>query len=144
MKISYCTTHYNRFESLRNALPENIKAIINQNAEIVVVDFNGNDSDESCSWIKKSFKRELESNKLKYYRRKVKGFVWAASVAKNIAHRFAAGDVLVNLDCDNSINVVDHEKILNSFMSKKNIKVYKGDKSYFLEGNNACQKVIFK
>jgi len=110
LKISYCTTCYNRFWQLSKILRSNFNQVKDDpDIEFVVVDFHGTDSQKIQDFILENFSNELQNGRLKYYRRKagIKPFVWNVAIAKNVAHRLATGDVLVNLDGDNFIQPSD-------------------------------------
>lgn len=66
--------------------------------EFVLIDFNS--ADGVSDWVISSFKEELATGYLKLYFTRELPF-WHVSVAKNTAHLYAGGDVLVNLDSDN-------------------------------------------
>ena len=99
LKISFCTTCKGRLEHLQQTLPQNIADNRDYpNVEFVVVDYNSNDGMQD--WIKENFQKEMESGLLKYVRTDEPEY-WQMSHAKNMSHRMATGDVLVNLDADN-------------------------------------------
>jgi glycosyltransferase involved in cell wall biosynthesis len=108
-KVSYCTTCFNRFWQLRQVVKHNLSVInSDQNAEWIVVDFGGRDSAEIEAWLAENCPKSLANGTLKYYKRTAaQPFVWNVAVAKNVAHRFATGDILVNLDGDNFLQKSD-------------------------------------
>ncbi len=68
------------------------------NIEFVLVDYNSKDGLQD--WVRQNFQAEIAAGKLKYvYYPGPEKF--HAPHAKNIAHRMASGDILVNVDADN-------------------------------------------
>lgn len=99
-KLSFCITCKNRFHQISKTLPYNLRDNKdNQNdIEFVLLDFKSTDGLED--WIVDNFKEELKSGYLRYILSDELPN-WHTSVAKNIAHKHASGDILVNLDADN-------------------------------------------
>ncbi len=100
MKVSFCITCKNRFHQVSKTLPKNLQDnYADQNSiEFILVDFDSKDGLKD--WVLSNFQKELASGYLKYF------FTeslpnWDCSLAKNSAHLFATGNILVNLDCDN-------------------------------------------
>ena len=100
VKVSFCITHLNREEAIKQTLPQNLKDNIEDRhkVEFVLMDFNEND--EIANWVKQHFEEYLKDGYLKYFRCRDMDS-WHASVAKNTSHKVATGVVLVNLDGDN-------------------------------------------
>lgn len=90
----------NRFYQIRKTLPKNLKDNYRHKSiiEFVLVDFDS--SDGLRTWILTNFKKELNQNYLKFFHTKELAH-WHMSIAKNTAHLYASGEILVNLDCDN-------------------------------------------
>ena len=125
MKISYCITCFNRFWQLNKTLSYNFNSLINDNnIEIILVDFNGEDSDDIYNFIINNFQNEIINKKLYYYKRINNDFKWNMSIAKSVSHRLATGDILVNLDCDNYLQKDDSIFIRNLFTKNMNILVH--------------------
>lgn len=99
IKLSFCITCKDRLYQLKNTLPINL--IHNKNSrniiEFILVDF---DTPNLREWIYSNFGKELASGYLKYYYTD-KLSNWHASLCKNIAHVYASGVIVSNLDCDN-------------------------------------------
>ena len=124
LKISYCTTCFNRFWQLSRILRPNLEQVKDDpDVEFVVVDFRGADSQTIHDFIVEKFPSELTSGRLKYYRRRadIEPFEWNVAIAKNVAHRLATGDVLVNLDGDNFIQKHDSRIIRYYFNQIPNL-----------------------
>ena len=106
MKISFCTTCCNRLYQFSNTIDINYEVIKNnKDTEWVIVNYNS--TDETHGFLTQ--KLQQMSNRVVYVN-EYSGRKWHASVAKNVAHVNATGDVLVNLDCDNfignSLNII--------------------------------------
>lgn len=122
--MTYCTTCYNRFWQLKETLPRNLERISGETGvDMVVVNFRGDDSDEMETWVKENLGQYLESGVLKFYTRN-RPFDWNVAIAKNVSHRLAQGDILVNLDCDNYIQENDVRIIKYYFESNNNILLH--------------------
>lgn len=97
--ISFCTTVYNRYWQLLSTFDENADLIAAEDCtEWLIVDFGSTDG-----------AIELLFEKLRKHPRGIRFFSessgrpWHSSYAKNVAHRLAAGQILMNLDCDNFV-----------------------------------------
>lgn len=99
MKVSFCTTCFHRTYQLRQTFERNARIIAaNEETEWVIVNYNS--ADDLDAFMAGMLPRVVERV---VYVRETSGRSWHASVAKNVAHRNATGEVLVNLDCDNFI-----------------------------------------
>ena len=113
--LSFCITCKNRFEQIRQTLPQNLKdnSESKEFIEFILVDFGSTDGLQE--WIVENFKTEMEEGYLKYYYTDELQS-WHASIAKNTSHLLANNDIVVNLDCDNftgkngGVFVVEHMK----------------------------------
>ena len=98
-KISLCTTCKNRKWQLEQTLPKNIKDNLDYpNIEICVIDYNSNDG--LYEYIKENFSDYIKRGKLKFIHTGEPEF-FHCSKSKNLAHYFAEGDILCNVDADN-------------------------------------------
>lgn len=107
-KYSFVTSVFNRFWQLKQTLPENLKILREfEDAELVIVDFGGEDSTDIQRYIDTNFAFEILSGKLKYFLKKEpwKGFHMAP--AKNAAARLSTGNYIVSLDADNFLKTED-------------------------------------
>ncbi len=97
-KISLCTTCHGTeyFEFLKETLPKNLDNNPEENVEFVILAYGDKDV---YNWVRDNFKPEIESGRIKLAYSEQDCFRMAH--AKNMAHRLAGGDVLVNLDADN-------------------------------------------
>jgi hypothetical protein len=99
MKISFCTTCFNRLYQLRLTFEANLK-VISENPSMEWVILNCNSKDGLHELMVEGVPR-WPSNLI--YARDLSCHPWHLSVAKNTAHQIATGDILFNLDCDNFI-----------------------------------------
>lgn len=98
-KISFCTTCKGRLWQLEQTLPKNL-AMLDDYSEIVLLDYQSPDGLKA--YIYQKFKEHLDNGKLKYFQM-VEDYAYTSSYAKNVAHKLASGEILFNLDADNSI-----------------------------------------
>lgn len=99
MKISFCTTCCNRLYQFSQTIDINYDIIKNnQDTEWVVVNYNS--SDDTHNFMMQ--KLHTMSDRVVYVN-EISRRKWHASVAKNVSHMNATGNILVNLDCDNFI-----------------------------------------
>jgi cellulose synthase/poly-beta-1,6-N-acetylglucosamine synthase-like glycosyltransferase len=98
-KISFCTTCKNRAYDLKETYLKNIEDnSYYKNCEFILINYNS--EDDLDKWVKKNLKKYIKNGKVKYYKNNtLKKFMMGH--AKNCSHKFATGDILVNLDADN-------------------------------------------
>jgi glycosyltransferase involved in cell wall biosynthesis len=91
----------NRLHHLKETLIENIPLVEKfDNVELIILNYGSTDG--MHYWCKDNLKNQINSGRVKYfYTEKPKQFLH--SHAKNIAHKKANGDILINLDADNYI-----------------------------------------
>jgi len=98
VKISFCTTCKNRLLHLEQTILSNIEATSSyDNREFILLNYNSEDSLDD--WVLENLMEHIKSGLVKYYHTKGPRY-FVASHAKNIAHRLATGDILVNIDAD--------------------------------------------
>lgn len=95
MKLSFCTTCMNRVEYLKETLPQNIKLISKYNYELTLVNYDS--KDDLHDYIINNYKEYIDNNTINYIKIENKNF-FNRFHAKNIAHRYSTGDILINLD----------------------------------------------
>jgi hypothetical protein len=107
--------------------------------EWIILDYNSKD-DLQDLLLENSLQREDRVVCL----REISGRSWHASVAKNIAHRAAGGDVLMNLDCDNLI--ADAIDVLHEVFSGPvgALQMFTGDYDDGTYGRIAVRKCLFE
>jgi len=99
MRISLCTTCCNRLHQFRQTFPSNANIVTKfSSIQWVVLNYNSRDNLDDFIY------NQVERVPNLVYARDSSGRTWHASVAKNIAHTVASGDILVNFDCDNYID----------------------------------------
>jgi hypothetical protein len=109
--ISYCTNCCDRLWQLALSLPDNLKKL-KENEELVLVNYGS--TDNLNRYIESNYlcRKLIDENRFKYIDvLDVKSY--HCPKAKNIAHRFASGKFLINLDADNS-NYLINKRILNT------------------------------
>lgn len=109
MIFTFCTTCMNRIEFLKQTIFENINIIKILNEEyknkhhFELSLCNYDSKDYLDDFIYDNFKDEL--NNILIYNRTYDIKYFNASHAKNIAHKYNNGDILVNIDADNFITL---------------------------------------
>lgn len=93
-----------RTHHLKETLPQNLRESSGVDAEFVVLNYNS--PDDLHDWITTDpeMQKYIKSGRLRYGRT-TEPEHFHMSHAKNMAHRMATGDVLCNVDADNSIGV---------------------------------------
>jgi len=111
MLISYCTTCCNRLWQLALTLEYNLKNL-KKNEELILVNYGS--TDNLTRYIESSYacRKSMDKNKFKYID-VLDVSKYHCSKAKNIAHRFASGKFLINLDADNTNHLIN-KRILNT------------------------------
>jgi hypothetical protein len=99
LKISYCTTCMGRLKHLKETYLQNIHNNSEYgNVEFVLVNFNSQDG--LHEWAMDNLSSYITEGIVNYFYTKDPEY-FHMSKAKNLAHRLATGDILVNLDADN-------------------------------------------
>ena len=111
MLISYCTTCCNRLWQLALTLPDNLKRL-KENEELVLVNYGSTDNLTRYIELNYLCRKLIDENRFKYID-VLDVNKYHCSKAKNIAHRFASGKFLINLDADNSNHLIN-KIILNT------------------------------
>lgn len=120
-KVSYCTVCYGRLWQLAFTLRDNLENL-KDDEELVLVDYNSPDDIMLFVLGTKYFKKYIEEEKLKYIH-VLEVNEYNCPKSKNIAHRFAQGEILINLDADNFlINMRD--KVNDHFEDDSNILLH--------------------
>ncbi len=102
MRISFCTACMNRLYQLKETLPRNLETIADvPDVELVVLNYNS--ADGMHEWISETYGLDQARFPQLTYARQSSATRFHASKAKNLAHKIASGDVLVNLDADNFV-----------------------------------------
>jgi hypothetical protein len=115
--ISFCTTCMGRLKHLKCTMPENMLAASRQDVEFVILNYSS--PDECEEWIRETFRQEMRSGTVVYYRFDGATYFHHAH-AKNLSHRLARGAIVCNLDADNYIGEGFVEYLLNIFQAKPN------------------------
>ncbi|MEM7106957.1 MAG: glycosyltransferase family A protein [Bacteroidota bacterium] len=89
----------NRLFHLKHTYLQNILDNLDYGkVEFVLINYNS--QDKLDEWVKEKLSKYIDSGLLNYYKT-LQPSVFHASIAKNLAHRLANGEVLCNLDGDN-------------------------------------------
>lgn len=109
--LSYCTTCCNRLWQLALTIQDNLEDL-NENEELILVNYGSKDN--LTRYIQSSYLcgKLMDENRFKYID-VLDVNKYNCPKAKNIAHRFASGKFLVNLDADNN-NYLINKTILNT------------------------------
>lgn len=138
MKISFCTTCMNRLCHLKQTIKKNIESCsMCSDVEFVLLDYNSKDGLED--WAKENLKEEIDSGRLVFYQTKEPKY-WIAAHAKNIAHKLATGDVLVNIDSDIRVPENFCEFVDKLFSSGRRIVMSFDSKDPY--GNDGCAGIV--
>ena len=122
-KLSFCISHKNRFDFLKQTLRQNLEdnREDQDKIEFVVVDF-GSDEDVS-GWFVANFQEDLAAGYLRIFQ--AKGLTdWHASIAKNTVHAQARGAIWINLDCDNFTGTRGGKHIIDAYEASDSNLVY--------------------
>lgn len=99
-EISLCTTCANRFDQFHETFETNYQILLKSpDVEWIIVNFGSTDQLHDYMIEKLPFLSRRVT-----YIRELSSRGWHMSIAKNVAHRSASGNVLMNLDCDNFIH----------------------------------------
>ena len=142
LRISYCTTCMGRLHHLKKTYLKNIEDnLAYENIEFVLVNYNS--KDHLDKWARKYLRKYISSGKVQYYHT-TDPENFHMSKAKNLSHRLASGDILVNLDADNYLGK-DNAFYLNylyqqSGNSNKVISFTKSDFRFY----DTCGRIAVK
>ena len=111
-RISFCTACKGRLEHVKKCLPESIRQNPAAHIEFVLVDYDCPEG--TADWARAALGHHLESGKLQLVHiTDQPSFHMARS--KNVSHRHATGEILVNLDADNVATSEFTEHVQNQF-----------------------------
>ncbi len=99
IKVSYCTTCHGRLWQVAQTLFDNLRRL-REDEELVLVDYGSRDGLERFVSSSPVCQKAIEAGRLVYARTEAKHY--HCPKAKNLAHRLGRGELLVNLDADNS------------------------------------------
>jgi hypothetical protein len=142
-KLSFCITCKNRLWQLKKTLEKNLLDNIHLKSELefVLVDFDSRDGLKE--WVKENFKSALAEGYLKYFFTNSLPY-WHASIGKNTAHLYAAGEIVTNLDCDNFTGPNGGQFILDCFNNYKEPIVIHQYRGHPLDGSFGRISVLKK
>ncbi len=99
VKISYCTTCHGRLWQVALTLFGNLRRL-RDDEELILVDYGSRDNLGRFIASSPECQKAIEFGRLVYARTEAKHY--HCPKAKNLAHRLGRGEILVNLDADNS------------------------------------------
>ena len=102
MKVSYCSTCKGRMWQLEKTLIANLQKLETIDAEWIIYDYASPDDFSDILPHHPLVKKAIESGKLKIYKH-ILNIPFSMPLAKNLAHHYATGDIVFNLDIDNFI-----------------------------------------
>ncbi len=146
LKISYCTTCMGRTQHLKKTYIKNILDNLDYpHVEFILVNYNS--ADDMDEWVKGHLGSYIEKGIVVYYKTPDPK-TFHMSMAKNLSHRLATGDVVVNLDADNYLGkdnafFINHHYQLHGMHSI--LRFSKSDFRYFDTcGRIAMSKIHFE
>ncbi len=143
--LSFCITCKNRFHQIRRTLKKNLddNRLHREWIELILVDFGSTDG--LRDWVVNNFVDDLGTGFLKYFYTEELP-CWHASVAKNMSHRLAKHDILVNLDCDNYTGYLGGQFVIRQFLQNRDIVLHQfsGDLDDGSYGRVGMLKKYFK
>ena len=147
MSIAFVTTCKNRWQHLRETLPQNMADSQLPDTKFIVVDYNS--ADEMAYEIHRDYQAEMASGKLTYYRY-FGDHAFRMAHAKNLAHRLGIREgatVLCNLDADNFTGLNFDAYLGNHFHTDRRVVLWanmvKGVMPKGISGRIACTKDAF-
>jgi len=134
-KISFCTTCKGRLNHLQKTVVHNLEANRGYpNFEYVLLDYASRDG--MAGWVKNTFPTEIESGRV-VYAYFPRGDKFHMTHAKNMAHRIASGNILVNVDADN-FTPEGFAKYLAHKFTKKGNNIYMGVENLDKDTKGGC------
>lgn len=120
-KISFCIGVMNRLPHLKKTLLKNLEATKGYNVEFVILNYNSTDGFHA--WAKENLADQVKNGRVAYYHEK-HAESWHMARVKNLVHRMATGDILVNLDGDNYISPDLCAMLLKEYKRNKNLLMH--------------------
>lgn len=147
IKLSYYTTHKDRFWQLSKTLKRNLfdhRDYVGK-VEFVLVNLDNEEVNECHDWIILNFNKEMTNGLLKYYRTTEMNN-WNVAIAKNTAAYYTSGKIIHNLDGDNFVNRHVTDYIIKTFDENENsiLHIWDGTYTKGTYGNITCLKRNFK
>lgn len=123
----------NRLAHARRTIPSALSAK-REHDQLVVLDYG--DTEGLADFVRENIPRSIDAGHLKYARAEAES--WNVGHAKNLAHRLADGDIVVNLDADNLL-VPGYVDLIARFCGKRT--VFSGGFSTSCKDGGTCGRV---
>jgi hypothetical protein len=134
LRLTICTNVMNRLAHLKETYIQNLQVCQHlTNVDFVLLNFNC--QQDTHQWANSHLKPQIKSGQLNYFYEDTAKY-FNMSKAKNLSHRLAQGELLMNLDADNFLDINAINQILAAF-STDNKKIACGKK-------NMCGLLIVK
>ena len=142
MKVSYCSTCKGRLWQLEKTLMPNLLQLSKIDAEWIIVDYASPDGFADILMNNNLARNVMEQGKLKIYQHRLGMLPFSMPLAKNLAHHFATGEYVFNLDIDNFIGN-SYEQIISLQENEYIWAVNQSPKSG-LEGRLGMKRSVFE
>lgn len=111
----------NRLPHLQKTLLKNLETTKHYNVEFVVLNYNSTDGFHD--WAKANLANHVATGRVSYYHEK-HAESWHMARVKNLVHRMAKGDILVNLDGDNYVSPELCATLLKEYKRNPNLLMH--------------------
>lgn len=142
MKVSYCSTCKGRLWQLEKTLMPNLLQLSKIDAEWIIVDYASPDGFADILMNNNLARNLMEQGKLKIYQHHLGMLPFSMPLAKNLAHHFATGEYVFNLDIDNFIGN-SYEQII-SLQENEYIWAVNQSPNSGLEGRLGMKRSVFE
>lgn len=142
MKVSYCSTCKGRLWQLEKTLMPNLLQLSKIDAEWIIVDYASPDGFADILMFNNLARSLMEQGKLKIYQHRLGMLPFSMPLAKNLAHHFATGEYVFNLDIDNFIGN-SYEQII-SLQENEYIWAVNQHPKSGLEGRLGMKRSVFE
>ncbi len=102
--MSFCVTSMARTHHLKKTVPHNLELFRRFLTDYELLLVNYNSPDDMDAWVHTHLASELEQGLVRYFHTRTPSY-FNHSHAKNIAHRRATKDLVVNVDADNFLSL---------------------------------------
>ncbi|WP_050031189.1 glycosyltransferase [Verrucomicrobium sp. BvORR034] len=128
-KFSFCITCKDRLEHLIQTLPKNLE-VIRQHGECEIVLLNYNSQDQMEEYVNTTCREAMRLRLLRYARTRMPER-YNTSHSKNLCHKAAKGEYLVNLDADQFLNRPYLEELCRAVQSGADVCTFVYDANVY-------------